>query len=213
MSVKDKFLSKLKSSEKCNSFIFSQEKINSLVNEVQIAKVSESKTDRQRWILRHYDVITVDSTQKLIAPVTEKNPNIKYYCPVEKFSQVDVGKTVRIKIPDVDRNKADLANVLAYVLKVTDEGFYQLGTRNGILKQLFARSQFTVCEEELLTKDDLPTNEASLRTIATAQSVGDGQGMQKCSCRSKCETNKCSCKKNKFLCNSRCHQSLACCNK
>lgn len=131
----------------------------------------------------------------------------------KKFPKVDVGKTVCLRIPDVDRSKSDLRNVLAYVLEVTEDDFYRLGTRHGVLKQLFARSEFAECEEDFLSREEIPTNEATLRTIATAQSVGHGQGMKKCTCKTKCENNRCAYRKNNVLCNSRCHQNLPCCNK
>ena len=72
MNAKEKFVARLKSLEKPNSFIFSQEKIDSLIRQVQIAKVSEKKTDHQRWIMRQYDVMSIVSIQKLVGPVTKK---------------------------------------------------------------------------------------------------------------------------------------------
>ena len=151
--------------------------------------------------MRQYDVMSIDSIQKLIAPVTKKNPNLKYYCAVDDLFELlsDVHKELQHGCRDRMKTEIDRK--------------YKILERFGILKKLFARSQFTVCEEELLTKDELPSNKASLRTIATTQSVGDGQGMQKCYCKNKCDTNRCSCKRKNKLCTSRCHQSLSCCNK
>lgn len=53
--------------------------------------------------------------------------------PVEK------GTSVRIPIPDLDRGRGDARSILGVVLEVVDDGFYRIGTRNGILKQLFSR--------------------------------------------------------------------------
>ena len=129
------------------------------------------------------------------------------------FGDVCVGRTVRVPISDFDRGKGDARNILALVLEKTNDGFYRLGSRNGIINKLYARSQFTVCEENILSSEDIPQNECSVRSIATAQSVGSGQGMQKCSCTKQCRTNRCACRKNNRLCNSRCHNSLTCTNK
>lgn len=130
-----------------------------------------------------------------------------------KHGEVVIGSTVRVPVPDTDRGKGDSRNILAVVIKKTDDGFYTLGTRNGKLKQLYARSQFTVCDENLISIDEVPDVEFSLRSVATMQSNGTGQGVKKCTCKSKCQTRKCACFKNGRLCTSRCHNSLPCCNK
>ncbi|XP_060858218.1 KRAB-A domain-containing protein 2-like isoform X1 [Metopolophium dirhodum] len=48
-----------------------------------------------------------------------------------KFAVANIGSTVRIKIPDVDRGKGDPRSIIAVVLKLTDDGFYQLGCNDG----------------------------------------------------------------------------------
>lgn len=79
---------------------------------------------------------------------------------------------------------------------------------------MFCRSQFSACPRSIIKESEVPLNKSfSLRTIATAQSTGSGQGFFKCACRSKCESRKCACKKNNVLCNSRCHSALPCLNK
>ena len=78
---------------------------------------------------------------------------------------------------------------------------------------IYARSQFSVCNENILSTEEIPSKEISLRSVATAQSTGTGQGFAKCACTKKCETKKCFCKKNNLLCNSKCHGSGPCTNK
>jgi len=48
-----------------------------------------------------------------------------------KFVVANIGSTVRIKIPDVDRGRGDPRSIIAVVLKLTDDGFYQLGCNAG----------------------------------------------------------------------------------
>lgn len=51
------------------------------------------------------------------------------------------------------------------------------------------------------------------RQFAACDSAVGGQGMLRCSCVGKCQTNKCSCFKAGRFCNSRCHAgSVNCCN-
>jgi hypothetical protein len=40
-----------------------------------------------------------------------------------KFPPVSVGSPFRILVPDVDRGRADARNILALLIKVTEEGF------------------------------------------------------------------------------------------
>lgn len=49
------------------------------------------------------------------------------------------GAAVGVPIPDVDKGKEVLRNILAVVMKVIDDGFPKLGTVNGKLKQLYAQ--------------------------------------------------------------------------
>jgi len=130
-----------------------------------------------------------------------------------KHPKVEKGCTVRVKVPDVDRAKTDSRVILAVILYVTDDGFYKLGTKSGILKQLYSRSQFSPCKEKFINIDEIPQDEISLRQAATSQSFGTGQGYLKCNCNSKCSTRMCTCRKNNLLCNSKCHKSLNCANK
>ncbi|XP_060848294.1 KRAB-A domain-containing protein 2-like isoform X2 [Rhopalosiphum padi] len=132
----------------------------------------------------------------------------------KKLLPVAIHSTVRVPVPEVDKGRLDARSILAIVLEVTSDGFYRLGTRDGILKQLYARSQFTVCQKKLLQIDEVPIEtEVALRTVAKEQSTGTGQGFFKCICKTKCQNKKCICLKNNVLCTSKCHFSTTCCNK
>ena len=129
-----------------------------------------------------------------------------------KFSPVAVGKTVLVPISAVDRSRTDSRNVTAVVLEEKD-GFYKLGTTEGVFRCLYTRSQFTPCSSDLVPLESVPSTETSLRQIVSSASVSGGQGMQKSDCRQKCTTKRCSCRARNVLCNSRCHNSQSCTNK
>ncbi|GFQ66080.1 uncharacterized protein TNCT_374891 [Trichonephila clavata] len=93
------------------------------------------------------------------------------------------------------------------------DAFYKLGTEHGVLKQLYSRSEFSILQEKLLTLVYMGTEETLLRTVASSQSLTGGHGYTRCSCTTKCSTNRCRCKNNKLLCNSKCHKSSSFCNK
>lgn len=50
-----------------------------------------------------------------------------------QFPPLTVETTVKILVPYLDRGKVDANNVLGVILSVTDDGFYKIGTKNGIL--------------------------------------------------------------------------------
>ena len=130
----------------------------------------------------------------------------------KKFGEASVGTTVRVPVPEVDRGKGDHRSILGVVLE-SDNGFYKIGTRSGVLKSKMVRSQFDTCREKIISSDEVPDKEYAIRTIATSQSLGTGQGFFKCSCKQNCQTNRCKCFKNNVLCNSKCHNSSSCGNK
>mgnify|MGYP006948248108 CR=1 FL=1 len=65
----------------------------------------------------------------------------------KKHPPAAIASTVRVKVPDVDRGRGDPKSILVIVLNITEDNFYKLGTRNGIIKQLYARSQFNDCND------------------------------------------------------------------
>ena len=130
-----------------------------------------------------------------------------------QFPPLTVETTVKIPVPCVDRGKVDANNVLGVILSVTDDGFYKIGTKNGILSSLYARNQIFQCKEQFISSNDVPNIEIPLRTASTQNSLTGGQGFIFCSCKTKCTTRRCKCKQLNILCSSKCHGSNMCSNK
>ncbi|GFT54299.1 KRAB-A domain-containing protein 2 [Nephila pilipes] len=99
-----------------------------------------------------------------------------------KFPAGKFGDTVKLRIPDVDRARRDPRNLLAAILEIQNEEFYQLGTKQGRLSQLYARNQFTICEEKFILLDDVSDLAISLRECVRKTSLSGGQGYQRCLC-------------------------------
>ncbi|CAB0036291.1 unnamed protein product [Trichogramma brassicae] len=93
--------------------------------------------------------------------------------------QVTIGDCVIVPIPDVDRAKSDLRNIIGVVLEEND-GLYRIGTKNGVINKQYSRSEFDVCQQKFLQKSDVPTTTLPLRTLASQQSHAGGQGYFKC---------------------------------
>jgi len=73
----------------------------------------------------------------------------------QKFQPANVGETVRIRVPDVDRSKIDSQNILAVVFDIVDNDFYKLATKNGVINRLYTRNQFSVCKDNLISITDV----------------------------------------------------------
>ena len=124
-----------------------------------------------------------------------------------------VGDNVRVPVPNVDRGCCDPPHLLGVVTDVTVHNNYRIGTRVGNLKGTFARNQVEKCKQVFVSQENVPETVLSVRSAATANSVGSGQGFVHCNCKTGCFNNRCKCRKNELQCNSRCHKSLSCDNK
>ncbi|XP_029348361.1 SCAN domain-containing protein 3-like [Acyrthosiphon pisum] len=131
----------------------------------------------------------------------------------KKFSPLEVGTTVKVSIPDVDRARGSPRNLLAVITQVEDD-LYKLGTENGIIKHMYTRSQIDPCKESFVDLESVNTEkEITLREAASFNNVTGSQGYRRCNCKLKCRTNKCICRSAGILCNSKCHNSMPCENK
>ncbi|KAI4455492.1 hypothetical protein MML48_9g00008913 [Holotrichia oblita] len=54
-------------------------------------------------------------------------------------ARVEIGDNIIIPIPDVDRAKADLRNIIGVVLQMDEQGLHKIGTKYGILDKLYCR--------------------------------------------------------------------------
>ncbi|XP_028147627.2 uncharacterized protein LOC114341037 [Diabrotica virgifera virgifera] len=108
-----------------------------------------------------------------------------------KYPSAKLGNTVRIRVPDVDRARSDQRNLLAIVTEITEKKLYKLGTKYGILNQLYSRNQFTVCKEKFISIEEIPDTEISLRECARKSSNCGGQGYSRCGCKDGCKSDKC----------------------
>ncbi|GFY32793.1 integrase catalytic domain-containing protein [Trichonephila clavipes] len=112
---------------------------------------------------------------------TASNKNVTNL--TKTFAPVQIGDTVRIQVPDVDRGCVDNRNVFAVVVGMEDSDFYKLANENGTLKQLYTSNQFVICKEKLLSIAEIYFQEMSLREAAAANLRSGGQGYTSCHCK------------------------------
>ena len=128
------------------------------------------------------------------------------------MKEVNVGDNILIPIPAVYREKSDFRNMIGVVMDESN-GFYTIGTRDGVLSQKYIRNQFLPTESIFLPLSDVPQRQTTLRSSATFESNSTGQGFVHCQCTTRCKMKKCKCRQLFRLCNSRCHNSNCCDNK
>ena len=84
----------------------------------------------------------------------------------KRFKLAELGDTVMVSVPDVDGGRSDFRNITGVITNIGQDGTYSIGTKHGILKQPFARSQFIPNKGSFLNIDDVPGNE-----VTTVQKV------------------------------------------
>jgi hypothetical protein len=135
-----------------------------------------------------------------------------------KTDNITVGTNIRVRIPEYDRSKADLMNILGVVGRIMDikKGGIIVWTEHGALDGTFYANEYVVEDEKHLTLKEVKASpKLTVRQCARLLSVVGGQGMTRCECTaaSRCLTQRCNCVKNNMKCNSRCHNSGTCKNK
>ena len=131
---------------------------------------------------------------------------------VKKVRTFDVGDNIVLPIPEVDkRSPFDPSNLPGVILNRSEEGVYRIGTSAGRLDRCYIGTEFDITHSHFLLPTDVPDIEVSLRSAVFRASLGNRR--QFCTCTSGCSTNRCRCRRNNSLCNSRCHKKLACHNK
>jgi len=125
-----------------------------------------------------------------------------------RLPAVDIGTNVVVRVPDLDRGRLAHRNVLADVIS---SGLYLLGTKEGLLERLYARSEFTTADN-FIEAHDVPSSSLSLRSALMITS-GNKQGFVSCHRKRCCIDKKCKCLSKNMKCNSKCHYDSSCKNK
>ncbi|CAJ0914660.1 unnamed protein product, partial [Mesorhabditis belari] len=129
---------------------------------IAIAKEKEGdfvQRDKEIWHHRNGAAL---QQQKQAENMLEKSKN--------RFGAVEVGQTVRLPIDAVDRPKIDHSTLFGVVME-ENQGFYQIGTTNGILQQKLTRNQFEPANNNFLSFKEVPQVESTFRAAVGSQSL------------------------------------------
>ena len=80
-----------------------------------------------------------------------------------RLPAADIGTNVLVRVPDLDRGRLALRNVLAVVVDVSSSGLYLLGTKEGLLERLYASNEITTAENNFIEAHDVSSSSLSLR--------------------------------------------------
>jgi len=116
-----------------------------------------------------------------------------------------------VRVPYFDRGHLAPRNIVA-VVDVNSSGLYLLGTKEGLLERLYARSEFTIADNTFIEAHDVPSSSLSLRSASVVTS-GSKQGFVSCHCKRYCIDKKCKCHSKNMKCHSKCHSNSSCKNK
>ncbi|KAK9753714.1 hypothetical protein QE152_g1834 [Popillia japonica] len=103
-------------------------------------------------------IATLEREERIIA---EGNENNMY----EDVRSETAGDNVTVPIPDVDKPKGSFRNVIAVILLKTDDNMYQLGTREGIINHLYARSEFDICKQKFIDIAEVTQNKLTCTSL------------------------------------------------
>ena len=126
----------------------------------------------------------------------------------KKYPSAEVGDSVKVRVPDDDRSRCDARNILGVITAIDENGSYKIGTKFRAFDTSYTRNQFSICNEPVISVEDVPDEEISLRGCARKSSLTVGQGYQRCVYKSSCARNICSYRRQNKLYTSKCHSSL-----
>ena len=117
-----------------------------------------------------------------------------------------------VRVPGLDGGRLAPRNVLAVVVDVNSSGFYLLGTKEGPLERLYARTESTAADNNFFEAHDVPSSSLSLQSASVITS-GSKRGFVSCHCKGHCIDKKCKCLSKNMKFNSMCHSNSSCKNK
>jgi hypothetical protein len=91
----------------------------------------------------------------------------------------EIGDNVAIPIPMVDRGRGDPRNILGVILDCDEQNMYTIAVKSGVIGSKYARNQFDLCPQKLLTCNDVNTQCTETLRQAVKASTSGGQGFWK----------------------------------
>jgi hypothetical protein len=121
-----------------------------------------------------------------------------------------VGEIVNVPLKDMDRSKTDPASLIGVIVKVNKgKSSARVAVKSGLLKDWYVHHKLgrVSGNSNNIALNGLTKSFKNLKTLpviaerlaARNKSVTEGQGVFKCNCKEKCDTECCACKKAKQI--------------
>ena len=121
---------------------------------------------------------------------------------------------IHVPLKDVDRTKVDLGNLLGIIVKVDKtRSQARVAVKGGLLKSWYVYHKLDIVpgagnNPSLFGGMGRPGGNYQKRGSKTSVSCWRSrQGSVTCTCKGNCNSNHCSCFKNKRICGSACHRN------
>ena len=62
----------------------------------------------------------------------------------KRYPSAEVGDSVKVRVPDVDRSRCDARNILGAKTAIEENGSYKIGTKFGAIDTSYSRNQFSI---------------------------------------------------------------------
>ncbi|XP_023014462.2 uncharacterized protein [Leptinotarsa decemlineata] len=124
-----------------------QEIINDLQDKDDLRKVIEDDSNSNHSEDGDGGVVEIDTQNIKDARITAAKNLKKQAKKMKAFfdkshSPANIGDNVTIPIPDVDKGRGDLRNIIGVIFRKNDEDLYKVGTKHGVLQKLYYRYRF-----------------------------------------------------------------------
>ncbi|KAF2897907.1 hypothetical protein ILUMI_08268 [Ignelater luminosus] len=141
---REKFLTEvLQSENKKSSHYNDEEDLKKVIEEDCNVNLTEDSDDNVEEVSNQDEVCSseneIQKARKTAAENLVKQAKKMKATSDKSHPPANIGDNVTIPIPDVDKGKGDLRNIIGVILQTNDEGFYKVGTKHGVLEKLYCR--------------------------------------------------------------------------
>lgn len=77
------------------------------------------------------------------------------YMSNKEFHEIEVETKFKVATPSIDRSKCVFQNLISIVMNLSEIGYYEIGTGQGIIEYLFSRNQIEPYKERFLNLSDI----------------------------------------------------------
>ncbi|XP_050065514.1 KRAB-A domain-containing protein 2-like [Aphis gossypii] len=151
IALPENILKTLNSENDLQQAISSLELVNNELTETEISEdnILEQASTSSESVLEDIAVVQdkIKKNKKLAVSSLHHQAKRMKTDSILKYPVVSIGTNVMLPVPEVDRSKGDSRNIIGVIMEVTTDDLYKIGTKNGIIAQLFSRNQFSSCDE------------------------------------------------------------------